>query len=220
MTSTRLNLFTFPHKGLRNAIAQLSRLTGQVECTDTQQLEALNSLADEVFLLLDLHANSEESVVLRALENKQPGSTTHNLSEHRDVEQQLGNLKKQLHILNQQPVLSHSQMFYSMINNFHSAYLAHMEMEESDINELLWKNFTDKELMQLHHDVMSSLTPEQVSVWFKYIVPALNQSERLAIMNGLKEAAPEPFFHSVLMMLKHDIAQGDFNFLRHQLGCA
>ena len=220
MLSTRLNLFTFPHKGLRNAIAQLSRLTGQVECTDTQQLEALNSLADEVFLLLDLHANSEESVVLRALENKQPGSTTHNLSEHRDVEQQLGNLKKQLHILNQQPVLSHRQMFYSMINNFHSAYLAHMEMEESEINELMWKNFTDKELMQLHHDVMSSLTPEQVSVWFKYIVPALNQSERLAIMNGLKEAAPEPFFHSVLMMLKHDIAQGDFNFLRHQLGCA
>lgn len=52
MLSTRLNLFTFPHKGLRNAIAQLSRLTGQVECTDTQQLEALNSLADEVFCCL------------------------------------------------------------------------------------------------------------------------------------------------------------------------
>ncbi|PNQ60279.1 hypothetical protein C1141_11995, partial [Vibrio agarivorans] len=122
MTSTRLNLFTFPHKGLRNALAQLSKLAGQVECKDTHPLEALNELADEVFLLLDLHAHSEESVVLRALENKQPGSATHNLNEHKDVEYQLGNLKKQLHKLNQQPGLSHSKTFYSMINNFYSSY--------------------------------------------------------------------------------------------------
>ncbi|PNQ51339.1 hypothetical protein C1141_21335, partial [Vibrio agarivorans] len=97
--------------------------------------------------------------------------------------------------------------------------LAHMEMEESDINELLWKNFTDKELMQLHHDVMSSLTPEQVSIWFKYIVPSLNKSERLVIMSSLKEATPEPFFQSVLMMLERYLDQDEFKLLLHQLTC-
>ena len=209
MNQPRMNLYAFPHKGLRNAISQLSQIAGNIDCSDQASLSSLKALADEVFTLLGLHAHSEESVVLPALESRVPDSTAENIAEHEQLENEIDAMKQELNAIttgSAPNVLSH---FYTTVSDFHSKYLTHMAMEESRMNALIWENFTDAELMEQHGKIMSTLSPEQIMMWFKYIVPALNPFERTIIMGGFKANAPVPFFDSVLDMLSGLIKQNE-----------
>ena len=209
MSQPRMNLYAFPHKGLRNAISQLSLTAGNTNCSDQDSLDTLKSLAEEVFILLELHAHSEEAVVLPALETKVPGSSAENIAEHEQLEKEIEVIKQELSAITKDsppPLLCN---VYEAVSNFHSKYLAHMAMEESKMNTLIWANFTDAELMEQHGQIMSALTPEQIMMWFKYIVPALNHFERTIIMGGFKANAPTPFFDTVLDMLSGLIKQNE-----------
>ena len=213
MSQPRMNLYAFPHKGLRNAISQLSLTAGNTNCSDQDSLNTLKSLAKEVFTLLGLHAHSEETVVLPALEAKVPGSSEENIAEHEQLEKEIEVMKQELNTITMDSSAHFVSSFYEAVANFYSKYLAHMAMEESKMNALIWANFTDAELMEQHGKIMSTLTPEQIMMWFKYIVPALNHFERTIIMGGFKENAPTTFFDSVLDMLSGLIKQNEYQQL-------
>lgn len=218
MNQPRMNLYGFPHKGLRNAISQLSQSAGNTDCSDQASLNALKALAEEVITLLGLHAHSEETVVLPALESKVPGSTAENLAEHAQLEKDIDVMQQTLNTITTDSTPDMISNFYTLVTNFQSKYLAHMAMEESKMNILIWDNFTDADLMGQHGQIMSSLTPEQVMMWFKYIVPALNPFERTIIMGGFKANAPKPFFDSVLDMLSSLMQKNEHQQLSIALG--
>ena len=209
MSKPRMNLYGFPHKGLRNAISQLSQSAGNSDYSDQASLSTLKTLANEVFTLLGLHAHSEESVVLPALEGKVSGCTTDNIAEHAQLEKEIEVMKQTLNTITTDSTPDKASDFYTAVTNFQSKYLAHMAMEESKMNALIWEHFTDADLMGQHGQIMSTLTPEQIMMWFKYIVPALNPFERTIIMGGFKENAPKPFFDSVLDMLSGLMQQNE-----------
>ena len=109
--------------------------------------------------------------------------------------------------------------FSSMLNGFQAKYLDHMAMEESKMNSLIWSHFTDEELMDLvgtpaigvHGAIMSKLAPEQIVLWFKYIVPALNPMERNIILSGFKANAPEEFVNRVLGVIREEMPASSFD---------
>ena len=209
MSQPRMNLYGFPHKGLRNAISQLSQSAGNTDCSDQSSLNSLKALTGEVITLLALHAHSEETVVLPALESKVPGSTAENLAEHEQLEKDIDVIQQSLNAITTDSAPNLASQFYTDVTNFQSKYLAHMAMEESKMNALIWEHFTDADLMGQHGQIMSALTPEQIMLWFKYIVPALNPFERTIIMGGFKANAPKPFFDSVLDMLSGLMQQNE-----------
>lgn len=202
MSQPRANIYGFPHKGLRIALSQLSMLSGNTDYSNADSLEKLKNLSVELVTLLDLHLHSEEDVVLPALEAKMPGSTSENVEEHEQLEKEVQAFDKRLTNITVDSAPNSGAQFYEAVYNFHSKYIAHMAMEESDINPLIWANFTDEEIMAWHGQIMSTLTPDQIMLWFKYIVPALNPFERGMIMGGFKENAPAEFLDKVLDMLK------------------
>ena len=85
-----------------------------------------------------------------------------------------------------------------------------MAMEESKMNSLIWKHFTDEELMGIHGKIMSTLAPEHIVLLFKYIVPALNPMERNIILSGFKANAPEEFFRQVLDVAREEMPASSF----------
>ncbi len=218
MSQPRANIYGFPHKGLRIALSQLSMLSGNTDYSNAESLEKLKTLSVELITLLDLHLHSEEDVVLPALEVKMPGSTSENVEEHEQLEQEVQAFDQQLKNITVDSAPTAGAEFYKAVYNFHSKYIAHMAMEESEINPLIWANFTDEEIMAWHGQVMSTLTPDQIMMWFKYIVPALNPFERSIIMGGFKENAPAEFFGQVLNMLKEYMPENEHVKLGTMLG--
>lgn len=200
-------LYTFPHKGLRNALSQLSFQAGSTNYGDQQELDDLKQISKEIVLLLDLHMRSEEDILLPALELRVPGSTEGNHEEHEHLGEKIKRFEAMLNEILITPPRSNGASFYLIYNDFHSMYIAHMAMLETKINDLIWANFTDEEMMKMHGQIMASLTLEQIMMWFKYIVPALDFIERSVIMGGLKAYAPAEFFESVINMLKEHMSE-------------
>ena len=213
-----MNIYGFPHKGLRIGLSQLSMLAGNTDYSDPESLERLKSLTGEIVTLLDLHVHSEEDVVLPALEKRVPGSTAENVEEHEQLEAEVHAFDTQLKNITTDSTPDSGASFYEAVYNFHSKYLAHMTMQESEMNPLIWANFTDEELMGWHGQIMSTLTPDQVMMWFKYIIPALNPFERTMIMGGFSANAPAEFVQSVLDMLKEHLPEGDHSKLNEAFG--
>lgn len=86
MKKERVNIYGFPHKGLRNGLGKLSLSIAQLDINDEVEVSSVVDLAKELSELLGLHLHSEEDFVSPPLEKKVPGSTQHNHEDHEAME--------------------------------------------------------------------------------------------------------------------------------------
>ena len=186
-------------------------MAGNTDHSDQHAVDELKNKTAELVLLLTLHRQSEEEDLLPALEAKLPGSTQDNVEEHELLEKTVDQLDAFLGRLTVEVSPVEGIQFSSIVNGFHAKYLDHMAMEESKMNAFIWDHFTDDELMGIHGTIMSKLAPEQICLWFKYIVPALNQMERAIILSGFKADAPEEFFNQVLNVIRAEMPTSAFD---------
>ena len=207
MTRPRINGYGFPHKGLRLALSRLLVVSGSTDYSDEASLNALKTLAQEIVELLRHHAVAEETVILPALEEKVPGSTARNVEEHKALEEEISEFVRQLESITVTSEPASGAKYYESVSRFFANYLNHMAMEESDMNPLIWENFSDEEIMSWQGRIMSTLTPAHISSFFKYMVPALNPFERNIMLGGFKANAPAAFFDSVIGMLKEHMTE-------------
>lgn len=213
METQRLNPFLLPHKGLRNLLSKVSFLAGNLDCTSVHEIEQLKIFAGELFYFLEQHAHVEDTIVLPELECKSPGSTHENHEDHEVLEAIVAKLVRQVEKLSLESTPTDFLDFFMEISDFHSKYLAHMLMEEREVLKAIWANFTDEELIAQHHRIVSSITPEKILRWYRFIVPALNPQERKMVLGGMKAKAPEAFFNELMEVVKAELSEFAFSNL-------
>ncbi len=211
MSQPRVDIYNFPHKGLRSLMSQISFLAGNTDYSNQQSLDELKRKTAELFLFLNLHRQSEEEDLLPALEAKLAGSTQENMEEHELLEKEVDQIVSFLENLSVEAAPAEGAQFYSMLNGFQAEYMDHMAMEESKMNLVIWDHFTDEELMGVHGTIMSKLAPEHIVLLFKYIVPALGPMDRKIILSGFKANAPEEFFNQVLSVVREQMPASSFD---------
>jgi hypothetical protein len=199
----RIRPYDVPHKALRNALSQLSLLAGKTNYAEPKEVEHLYHLGGDVFKMLTVHADSENEVVLAELEERCPGSTAHDMEDHAALHGPQHNLESALKdIYNNsqegQDIAAAGAEFYLALSEFHSVYLAHTAEEERVTQPLLWKYFSDEELMGHAGKIMSKMHPEMLLKWFRFILAAQSHPERVAILSVVKKTAPPHFFEEVL----------------------
>jgi hypothetical protein len=95
----RVNIYGFPHKGIRNGLGQLSFKVGSLILGDAEDLKACKEIADDLSELLDLHLNAEEEFVNPPVETKVLGSTQHNHEDHVEMQRLEHEMKLAIDIL-------------------------------------------------------------------------------------------------------------------------
>lgn len=199
----RVSLITTPHKGIRNFLSQLSLQAGSIDYANREAVIELKQRFEEIGLLLEEHAASENNFILPALEARVPGSTAHDAEDHEELHQLQDSLLAQLnHILDagisDQETRQLGYAFYQGLSRLQAGHLEHMLEEETGTQVLMWQHFTDEEMLQIHGQVIRSIAPPVMLTWMKYILPAQAPEERLQLLGGLQANAPEPFFRQVL----------------------
>lgn len=217
MTS-RMKTFDVPHKGIRNGLSQLSLLSGKTNYNDRSEVERLNALGKEVFLLLNTHAQDENDVSLKYLEEKMKGASHHDLEEHVRLHVLQSRLEKMLNDIwvnaeNNSDASDAGSEFYSSLADFHSEYLHHMSEEERITQRLLWDNFTDQELAQHRVEIMKNLPVSTLFLWFKYVAPAQSHQERVSLFKGFKQNAPAELFQEAMKIIKSALDESEFKEL-------
>lgn len=201
MSAPRVNIYGFPHKGLKNGLSQLLHVVGKTDITNAQSVKQVKLLANELINLLELHQDAEDSIVLPALEARVKGSTAHNHLEHDRLHAMVKAISGMVDGLSVGNSAAEMARLFDAIGAFYSDYLRHMSDEEGEINAVIWEHFADDEILEWQGQIMDKLTPEQKMSWFKFIVPALNPMERSIMLGGVKENVPIEAYRAILEML-------------------
>ncbi|MCB0521917.1 MAG: hypothetical protein H6577_27250 [Lewinellaceae bacterium] len=220
--SSRLSLVVTPHKGIRYAFPQLSIKAGSLDYADKRAVADLKDKMTEFGELLEEHADLENRFILTALEERAPGSASHDEGDHEQLyflqEKLMAKLDKIL-----SPTVSPADAarlgyeFYQDLSMLHAAHLEHMMEEETVTQTLMWQHFTDAELMAIHGQIVSSIPPQMMLAWSQYILPALNPAEREEMLKGIQANAPAPFFEQIMSVAKSALAASDFEKLEESL---
>lgn len=200
---SRLRGYDIPHKALRNAISQVITRAGNTDYSSLEETTLLAEHASEVFAMLHKHADDENEVVLKELNERVPGAANDNMEDHVRIEANQAKLESAIAYIHAsvkdgKDMHEDGHKFYQELSAYYSDYLNHMAEEESEIQQLLWDNFNDDELIQHRIKIMARMQPGQLLTWMKYILPALNQRERIGLLSGFKASAPEAFYNQAL----------------------
>lgn len=209
MTAPRVNIYGFPHKGLKNGLSQLWLEAGKADVSNEESVERLKALSEQLTLLLELHQQAEDEFVLPALEARAPGTTSHNAAEHDRLHQIVIDIQKQTQALNSGDAMAAVNQLFTTIGQFISDYIRHMDEEEQDMNQVIWEHFTDEEILGWQGQIMGKLTPDQKMMWFRFIVPALNPMERQIMLGGVRQNVPAAVYQGILDMLSQHMTQDE-----------
>jgi len=78
-------------------------------------------------------------------------------------------------------------------SNFAAFNLAHMNLEETLLNDELWKHYTDAELLAMIQEIGKAVTPERTLLFNQWMLRAIDPAEALAMLQGAQKNAPATF---------------------------
>jgi hypothetical protein len=218
----RTKTYDVPHKGLRNALSQVSLLSGKTNFSNTSEVEALYELGMDVFKILSIHAADEDEVTLAELEKRCPGCSQHDMEDHQEihiVQTKLEELLTKIYDDSKagKDVSEDGAEFYLAWSEFQSTYLEHTAEEERITQPLLWHHFTDEELASHRIKIMQKNPPETLLTWFRFVIPAQSHNERVGLLSGFKKMAPAPFFEKGIEVIKQFLTEKEFSDLSKAL---
>lgn len=213
-------MFSAPHKALRRTMAAFSVLAGQTNFNNKKAIERLKTVGNEMFLLLSSHANTEDKIILSALEVKLPGSSEHDKQDHIKIEKLQHQLELQLKGLTTSATAEEAYDFYLKFAAFHSLYLEHTDEEETVTQKLIWEYFTNEEQLAMRASIIAKMKPEVYAIWLKHMIPAQNETENLAMLGAIRKNMPAENFASIMKTLEQNMPEEDFRSLEQNLETA
>lgn len=209
-----IRIFSAPHKALRKTMSAFMVLAGQTNFKNKKAVEKLKIAGNEMFFLLTSHAETEDKIILNALEDKLPGASDHDKLDHLKIEKLQHELQIHLNLLSTSVTDNEAHEFYLKFASFFSLYLEHIDEEETVTQKLIWENFSTEEQMSIRASIVAKMKPETYAIWLKHIIPAQNETENLAMLGAILRNVLSENFESLLKVLEQNMSEEDFSSLK------
>ncbi|MCX5497163.1 hypothetical protein OSH11_20845 [Kaistia dalseonensis] len=220
----RYNLYTTIHKGLRRAQMRLLERIGSIDAYNDDGLAAL--IAD-MRLLVTLgrkHLIHENEHIHGVIEERHLGATDGLVEDHEHHERDFDEIEQMLNTLEVAMAPRRSALLralYLRYSQFIAEDFTHMVEEETETLSLLHQTFDDETLAAIEQRIVSSVDPEMMLHFLRIMIPAMNPSERVGMLGGMKAAMPAPIFAAVLDAgVKPVLEPSDWRWLEDALSIA
>ncbi len=212
----RYNVFNNIHKGLR---AMLFSIQMKLQQTDSASPEAATIIAEleKVLYYYDEHADHEDKYILAHILQQEPQIAKaleedhvidHQLSEK--LRTMLGNWKNAAAGDKQEAA---SATFYAL-NAFIAFNLYHMNKEETELLPLLWKHFSDAEIIGMEQEIIANINPETLMEESRWMMRSISNTEIQEWLGGVKAGAPEFVYQSFVQMAAEELPGERFTALQ------
>ena len=212
----RFDMYAAIHKAIRALMADTLLAVGRM---DTQDELEFAQVTQRVLELLDFcrsHLEHENEFVHAAMEARAPGSSGRIAGEHEEHEHHIATLSSAVAALRAQPRESRDAAALALYHNL-SAFVAgnfeHMLVEEREHNAVLWANYSDEELVGIHHALLASIPPQEMMFALRWIVPFIGPAERAGLMQDMRWNAPAPAFKAALDTVRPHLTQREWDKL-------
>jgi hypothetical protein len=202
MTQPRYNGFLMIHKALR---AMLMDMTLELQHANFLNLEKTNALLQKLETVIDtfdVHANHENTLIIPLIQEQNP-EIYHQFEEEHEADHELGErLKTAMDALKTEEDATTrlslgAQILYAFYD-FTAFNFSHMNREETILNDVLWKHFTDEKLIKVNQQIVRNNTPEQMQTAAYWMLKGCSNEEIRNWMMGAKKGMPEATFNALI----------------------
>lgn len=216
----RRDLYAAIHKALRARMCDALVAVGRMDADDPFECA---QTCQSVLGLMDFchsHLQHENAFVHPAIEQCAPGESARVAADHIEHEAHITQITAAATRLPQLPpgqrqVEAHR--LYHQFSHFMAENLEHMLVEEHQHNALLWASFSDAQLQGIEDALCASIPPQEMMETLRWMLPALNPSERAGLMLGMREAALPPEFDAALDLARDHLSGAQWNKLEGAL---
>jgi Hemerythrin HHE cation binding domain len=221
MTSTESSQPTFSiygpiHKGLRHAISTILVRIGTTSFADDA---AVTSVLDDLDVVLHLNAQHlvHEDTFIRPLLEARGASILGSIdAAHEDHAKALNDLRTLAASVRENSGTKRvalGRVLYLQVAIFAADNLLHMGEEEQVVEPLLFRAYTEAELLEAHGRLVASIPPDEMLISLRFMVAGSSPEERVALLGN----APPPARAALLDAVRPVLAQRDFEELASRL---
>jgi hypothetical protein len=208
------------HKAIRLCLLHtVTRVGNMDETLDADVREAAEAVRG-LLAMLAAHIVNED-VVHRAVERRRPGASAALAHAHEEHAAELRHFEDALRRLESTPAHEREPLAHALyldLARFAGENLAHMNVEETQMNPLLWSLFSESELFDVYNQILAAEPPEQLAAGVRWLIPALSHAERVAVIEGARAGIPVAVFEQLVEGTRALLSERDFLRLCASLG--
>jgi hypothetical protein len=102
-------------------------------------------------------------------------------------------------------------------NAFLAFNVEHMKNEETIINSVLWKHYTDAQLLQKVQEIGASIPPDENAVHASWMLKGLASHEIIQWLTGVRLGAPAPVFEGLCAVAEKVLPAAKWNTIQAAL---
>jgi hypothetical protein len=220
LNSTRYDIYSTIHKALRLCMMEALADIGSMDTESAEELHLPLSNVEAMLGLMRSHLAKENKFVHPALEARQPGTTKRIADEHLEHEQAIDALSDEIADLwasNAAQRAELAQRLYRHLALFIAENLEHMYYEETAHNTALWIAYTDAELQAIEAQIKSSLSPQEMMSWLRWIARSATPQQIIGMMTDMQANVPLERFEPALELVRQQLSANRWTALSQAL---
>jgi Hemerythrin HHE cation binding domain len=205
----RINIFNQIHKGLRAALYDTAIALQCADFRAEQEAEEALSKVKEVVMLFDEHARKEDLFILPAIVSFEPSVADAFEQEHvtdAALSNQLNLFIDQFNNLlkAEDRVLAGKRINIAFVA-FLVFNLQHMAKEEDVLNQILWRYYSDAEILQIQQRIVQNTTPWHQDFFSTWMLRGINHAEAAVWLRNVERSAPEIVYQTLFTKAKQEL---------------
>ncbi len=222
-SATRHDLYVGIHKAMRHFMTDTLHRVGRMDPSDAADLSRTLGQFENLMAACMNHLHHENDFVHTALEARSPRGSARTADDHVEHIAHIEALRAEARTLAQAEAAARPALalrLYRHLALFVADNFQHMNVEETQNNAALWSQYSDVELEEIHHAIVSSLPPAETMEVMRWMIPAMNPAERAETLVGMQAGAPAPAFAAVLDVVRPHLDEHAWSQLTRALGIA
>jgi hypothetical protein len=218
----RYNFYRDVHKGIRALLGSLVGQAGRTDFQDVGEIADLRRATVEGFALLEEHARKETRFVAPLLRAHASDVGDDLADDHEEQARRMAGLLAQLEAVDPSSpsAAATGHAFVVGLSRLAGELLVHMADEEERALPALWAAVDDAALQRVHQEILASLSPDERTANVAWMLPAMNASERLAMVAHVRATAPPQAFAFFTGLARRVLSAPDWERLERHLAPA
>lgn len=216
----RYNLFGQVHKTLRSMLYETSIRLQQTNFSNEEDTAFALEKLNLVLNVFDKHEENEDNYILPAIRQYEPSVTDAFEKKHYEDHELAEKLRQLSKIYwkktNEEDRLKIGRAINTTFTSFMNINIEHMGCEESVLNKILWRYYSDTEIMVINQRSNTSHEADRAGKSMS-LLRGLTNDEIVGLLKAVEKNAPEHVFNSLFSIAEKELPGLRFNKVMESL---
>ncbi|MDA1128902.1 MAG: hemerythrin domain-containing protein [Chloroflexi bacterium] len=221
MTTQRYSIYRPIHKAMRHILFSTSQQVGLTDFGDDADVTEALEAVDRMISLLHEHRENEDRFVHPPAERKIPGITAKFEEDHvQDIalSNEVQGITSEIRKAGGADRMALGIKLHERLNDYIGIYLGHLYREETTMQQALWENFTDEELIAIEMEIVANVPPPVMADLLKVFCSTYSADEIAPILGNIKANAPPEFAQFALQTAEQNLPPRSWEKVKTRLG--